>query len=139
MKIKDTLSENVQFVDPDAPLIEVAQLMKDYDCGSIPVAENEKLIGMITDRDIILRCISDGRDPATMTARECMTSGILYCYENDTVEDVLENMGSQAVKRLPVVNKGKRLVGIVSFGDLSAACVDKSCSGEAMEKIREAA
>ena len=139
MKVKDALTKDVQYANPETSIRQVAQLMKDYDCGSIPVAENDKLIGMITDRDIILRCVAQDHDPLSMTAKECMSSGMLYCYEDENVEDVLENMGEQAVKRMPVVNKDKKLVGIVSFGDLSACCENKIWAGEAMENIREAA
>lgn len=139
MQVKEALSQNVQYANPTTSVSQVASLMKEHDCGSIPVAENDKLVGMITDRDIVLRCVAENRDPLTMQAEECMSKGILYCYETDTLEDILENMGQEAIKRLPVVNKDKKLVGIVSFGDLSAACKDKSCAGETMEKIREAA
>ncbi len=139
MQIKDIMTKNVQFANPTTSLSQIARLMKKHKCGSIPVAENEKLVGMVTDRDIVLRCIAEEKDPLIMRAEECMSPGILYCFDTDDIEDVLENMGEQAVKRLPVVNKSKNLVGIVSFGDLSTACKDKATCGKAMEQIREAA
>ncbi|MBL4805467.1 MAG: CBS domain-containing protein [Alphaproteobacteria bacterium] len=139
MQIKDALSQDVQYANKTTSIVQVAKLMEEHDCGSIPVGENDKLVGMVTDRDIVLRCIAQEHDPLTMTAGECMSEGILYCFDTDKVEDVLENMGEQAVKRMPVVDKDKNLVGIVSFGDLSAACENKACCGEAMEDIREAA
>ena len=113
--------------------------MKQNNCGFLPVGSETDPMGVITDRDIVLRCVAQEHDPLTMTAGECMSEGILYCFDTDKVEDVLENMGEQAVKRMPVVDKDKNLVGIVSFGDLSAACENKACCGEAMEDIREAA
>ena len=139
MQIKDILNENVLFVDPDKSLVEVAKLMKQYECGSILVGREDKLIGVITDRDIAMRCVADSVDPVSMTAEQCMSPQVLYCRKNDDVEDVLRNMGENAVKRLPVVDEDKQLVGIVSFGDLSAACQDKACAGETMEQIRKAA
>ena len=139
MQVKEALSQNVQYATPDTLIVEVAKMMKEHDCGSIPVAQNDKLVGMLTDRDIVLRCIAQNADPASMTAEQCMSAGMLYCFETDKVEDVLSNMGEQAVKRLPVVNKDKKLVGIVSFGDLSAASEDKACCGKAMGQIRKAA
>lgn len=138
MKIKDALTKDVQYVDPDTSIKDVAILMKENDCGSIPVGKDDKLVGMITDRDIVLRCVTRDFDPVIMTAKNCMTTGILYCYDTDDVEDILKNMGEKAIKRMPVVNKDKKLVGIVSFGDLSAACKDKTVCGEAMEQIRNA-
>ena len=139
MKIKDIMTENVQVANKTDSVLDIAKMMKTHDCGSIPVAENDKLVGMITDRDIVLRCVCESCDPQDMTAGECMSSKILYCRGSDNPEDVLKNMGEQAIRRLPVVDENKRLIGIVSFGDLSAACNDKASAGRAMEDIREAA
>lgn len=140
MQINDVMTKDVKYVDPKTSVKEVAELMKKHDCGSIPVAKDDKLVGMITDRDIVLRCIAaQGDEGLSMTAEKCMSPRILYCYSTDKLEDVLENMGQNAIKRLPVLDSNKKLAGIVSFGDLSAACEDKSLSGNAMEKIREAA
>jgi len=139
MKIKDAMSPDVKYVKIDTPISQVARLMKEHECGSIPVSENEKLVGMITDRDIVLRCVAKDFDAVLMMAKDCMSARMLYCRDTDDVKDVLKNMGEQAVRHLPVVDENKRLVGIVSFGDLSAACEDKACCGEAMEKIHEAA
>lgn len=139
MQIKDVLTKNVCYVSPQTTLEDVAKKMKERECGSIPVAKDDKMIGMITDRDIVLRCVAASQDPQTMTAEQCMSPGMLYCYDTYDVESVLQNMGENAVKRLPVVDKDKNLIGIVSFGDLSAACENKACCGEAMEDIRKAA
>ena len=139
MQVKDVLTDNVCYVSPQTSLEDVAKKMKDHECGAIPVEKNDKMIGMVTDRDIVIRCVAASQDPQTMTAEQCMSPGMLYCYDTDEVESVLRNMGENAVKRLPVVNKDKNLVGIVSFGDLSAACDNKASSGEAMENIQKAA
>lgn len=136
MHIKDIMTNIVHVATPDTAVANVATMMREGNFGSVPVAEQGRMIGMITDRDIVLRCIAEGLDPAGMTAEQCMSPRILYCHDSDTVADVLRNMGEQAVRRLPVIDAQKRLVGIVSIGDLSAACPDKSVSGEAMNQIR---
>ncbi|MCC6598641.1 MAG: CBS domain-containing protein [Alphaproteobacteria bacterium] len=139
MKVKDALTKDVQYASLDTSITQIAKMMEERNCGSVPVGDNDKLVGMITDRDIVLRCVARDFDPVLLTAKYCMSEGILYCYDTDEIEDVLENMGAQAIKRLPVVDKDKKLVGIVSFGDLSACCKDKACAGETMKQIREAA
>lgn len=139
MKIKDIMTDDVQYANPGTSLTQVAKLMKEFDCGSIPVVENDKLVGMVTDRDIVLRCVAEDKEALLTMAEQCMSSGILYCYQDDSVEDVLDNMGDEAVRRLPVVDKNKRLVGIVSLGDLASACRDKRAPGAALDKISEAA
>jgi CBS domain-containing protein len=139
MQIKENYTKNVQYVSPDTPLTNVAKLMEEHDCGSILVGENEKLAGVITDRDIVVRCVAKDKAPAEMTAGECKTPKILYCFETDEAEEVLKNMAENKVRRMPVLDneQNKRLVGVISFGDLSAICENKQASGEAMEKIRE--
>jgi len=139
MQIKEILSKDVQYANPETSIRQIAEMMKEHDCGSVPVADNDKLVGMITDRDIVLRCVAEDKDALIMTAQECMTTGVLYCNDTDEVDAVLENMGEEAVRRLPVVNSSKNLVGIVSFGDLAAACENKKIPGKAMEQIAEAA
>lgn len=137
MMIRNIFTKDVQYVAPDTPLNEVARLMEEHDCGSILVGEGEKLTGMITDRDIVLRCVAKSQNPSSMTAGQCQTPEVLYCYEDDETEDVLENMAENKVRRIVVLNnkQDKKLVGIVSFGDLSAACEDKEASGKAMDNI----
>jgi len=118
-QIKDVMSPNFKFMAPDSPIAQVAQQMRDMDCGFMPLAENDKMVGMITDRDITIRAIAEGKDPANTTAREVMTAKTLYCYDDQDIEEVCNNMGEIQVRRLPVVNREKRLVGIVSMGDLA--------------------
>lgn len=118
-QIKDVMSQNFKFMAPDSPIAQVAQQMRDIDCGFMPLAENDKIIGMITDRDITVRAIAEGKDPANTPARDVMTAKTYYCYDDQDVEEVCNNMGEIQVRRLPVVNREKRLVGIVSMGDLA--------------------
>jgi CBS domain-containing protein len=135
MRIKDVMTTNVSFVGPDTPLVEVARRMRDEDIGSLPVVENDGLIGMVTDRDIVVRTIADEGDVRSTTARTAMSPKILYCYEDQTVKETLDNMGDIQVRRLPVVNRQKRLVGLVSLGDLSRA--DQRRAGDALKEISE--
>jgi len=141
MQVKNICTKNVQRVTPDQSLVEVARRMEEFGCGSILVYENDKLTGVITDRDIVLRCVAKDKEPKDMTAKECQTPQVLYCYEEEQAEDVLDNMADNKVRRMVVLDNedNKNLVGIISFGDLSAAVKNKEVSGEAMEKIRNAA
>lgn len=118
-QIKDVMSPNFKFMAPDSPVAQVAQQMRDMDCGFMPLAENDKIVGMITDRDITIRAVAEGKNPAECTARECMTAKTFYCYDDQDIEEVCNNMGEIQVRRLPVVNREKRLVGVVSMGDLA--------------------
>lgn len=118
-QIKDVMTPNFKFMAPDSPISQVAQQMRDIDSGFMPLAENDKMVGMITDRDITIRAIAEGKDPANTPAREIMTAKTYYCYDDQDIEEVCNNMGEIQVRRLPVVNRDKRLVGVVSMGDLA--------------------
>jgi CBS domain-containing protein len=133
MQIRDAMTKGVRVARPDAPVMELAKRMRDEDIGSIPVAENDKLIGMVTDRDIVTRCVAETPDVSQIRARDVMSPKVLYCFENDSVMDVLANMREQQVRRLPVVNRDKRLVGVVSIGDLSQ--IEAQSAGTALQGI----
>jgi CBS domain-containing protein len=120
MRVGDMVSPEAYAVSPDDTLREAARLMADLDAGALPVGENDQLIGTITDRDITLQVVAEGRDPETVTVGQAMSSDVLYCFENESVEDVSEKMRHWWVRRLPVVSPDKRLIGIVSLGDLTA-------------------
>ena len=136
MKVEDVMTADVSFVGPDASILEIARKMRDGDIGSVPVVENDRLIGMVTDRDVVVRVVAEGGDVRTKTARDAMSPGVLYCFSDDSVEAVLENMGDQQIRRLPVVNREKRLVGVVSLGDLALSGKRKA-AGEALEEISQ--
>jgi len=136
MQIRDVMTADVSFVGPDTPILEIARKMRDGDIGSTPVIENDRLAGIVTDRDIVVRVIAEGGDVRTKTARDAMSPGILYCYADDSVEAVLENMGGQQIRRLPVVDRDKRLVGVVSLGDLALSGKRKA-AGEALQEISQ--
>ena len=125
MDIKDIMSTHVEIVSPDTLLFEVAKKMQASDCGSVLVGEDDRLLGVITDRDLALRCIAESHHPAETRAKQVMTKEILYCHDTDTIESVALDMTKNKVRRMPVLNKDKRLVGIVSLGDMAAHSTDE--------------
>src|SRR5947209_1446812 len=118
MKIGEAMTRGAKLINPNDTLQHAAQLMKDSDCGVLPVAEGDRLVGMITDRDIAVRCIAEGKGPAAKV-RDAMTQEVKYCFEDEDVSHVCENMSEIQVRRLPVMDRNKRLVGIVSLSDLA--------------------
>jgi CBS domain-containing protein len=136
MQIQDVMTADVSFVAPDTSILEIARKMRDGDIGATPVVENERLVGMVTDRDIVVRVIAEGGDVRNKTARDAMSPGVLYCFSDQTVESVLDNMGDQQIRRLPVIDRDKRLVGVVSLGDLALSGKRKA-AGEALQEISQ--
>jgi len=118
MKIRDVMTRTAQLTSPDDTLRHAAQMMKECDCGVLPVADGDRLVGMITDRDIAVRGIADGKGPDTKV-RDVMTDEVMYCFDDDGIQQVCQNMAEIQVRRLPVVSRDKRLVGIVSLSDLA--------------------
>jgi len=134
MKIKDIMSTDLEIVSPETLLHEVAQKMQSRDCGCVIVVKDDRLVGMITDRDIALRCVAKSHDPESTTAQDIMTPEILYCRDTDDADAVARNMRGNKVRRLPVLNAEKRLVGIVSLGDLASHSNHPLC-GEILGQI----
>ena len=118
MKIRDVMTCDAKLTSPDDTLRHAAGMMKECDCGVLPVAEGDRLVGMITDRDIAVRCIAEGKGPDTKV-REAMTQEVMYCFEDEDLHHICQNMADIQVRRLPVVDRDKRLVGIVSLSDLA--------------------
>ena len=118
MRVSEAMTRDVQICTPGATIRDVARKMAETDAGAIPVGENDRLIGMITDRDIAIRAVAQGKGPDT-SVRDVMSLDVKYCYDDEDLEHVAENMGDIRVRRLPVVNRDKRLVGILSLGDLA--------------------
>ena len=118
MKIRNVMSKDVKLANPNDTLQHAAQMMKECDCGILPVGEGDRLVGMLTDRDIAVRCVAAGNGPQSKV-RDCMTEEVKYCFDDEDCDQVCKNMAELQVRRLPVLNRDKRLVGIVSLADLA--------------------
>jgi len=135
MKVSDVMTRDVQTVRPDATVQEAASFMLREDAGSMPVSEDDRLIGMITDRDIAVRGVAKGYGPDT-PVRELMTDEIICAHENDDVEEVASKMSSAQVRRMPVIDENERLCGIVSLGDLAREA-DSDSADQALQGVSE--
>jgi len=124
-KVQVAMHKGVEWAGPDTPVIELAKLMRKHDIGAIPIGENDQLIGMVTDRDIVCKGLAeDNFDARRATARDVMTQGIHCCREDDNLAKAIRHMEELRVRRLPVINKNKRMVGILSLGDVSYSASD---------------
>ena len=119
MQVQEIMSHDVELIDPNSTIRDAACKMRAEDIGALPVGENDRLIGMITDRDIVVRCVSDDKQPSKCLVREAMSRKICYCFEDDDLDEVAELMAEHQVRRLPVLNSNKRLVGMISLADIS--------------------
>jgi len=133
-KLKDLMSRDVQVISPDGTIKEAAQQMRKGNFGMMPVGENDRMIGTISDRHIAIRAVAEGKDPSTKV-REVMSEGIVWAYEEDSVDDAAKLMGDRQIRRLPIVNADKRLVGIVALGDFAVVSADIEVAGEALSEI----
>lgn len=131
MKVREAMTREVRLVRPDQSIREAANLMAQLDIGALPVEDGDRLVGMITDRDIAVRAVAQGRNADT-PIRDVMSHDVKYCYEDQTIDEVTRNMADIRVRRLPVLNRDKRLVGILSLGDLA---IDASAQDEAGEAL----
>jgi CBS domain-containing protein len=122
MKVKDVMHKGVDWVSPDTPVTELAKLMCEHDIGAIPIGENDRLIGMVTDRDIVCKGLAqDTFDVRRAVARDVMTAEIHCCGEDEDIAKAVRHMEELKVRRLPVINKNKRMIGMLSLGDVSHA------------------
>ena len=135
MNISEVMTRDVQVGSPDDVLQKAAQLMEQNDFGMLPIGENNRLVGMLSDRDITIRAVARGLAPDQCKVREVMSQDVRYVYEDESVEDVARNMSELQVRRLPVVNRDKRLVGIVSLGDLAIS--DPEPASDALTSISQ--
>lgn len=134
MKVKQAMHAGVDWCAPNTRLADLARIMRDADVGAVPIGENDRLIGMVTDRDIVCRGLADGRDPASLTARDVMSPGIVYCTEDQSLEDAIHMMEEKQIRRMPVLNSRKRMTGMLSLGDLSHAA-GHELTGELAEAV----
>jgi CBS domain-containing protein len=136
MKVHEIMTAHPRCIAPDNTLVEAAGLMRELDVGALPICDNDRLAGMVTDRDIVLRGTADGRDPNTATVSEVMSQGIMYVFADQEVEEAARVMEEKQIRRLPVLNREKRLVGIVSLGDVATSS-SPAFSGTALRDVSQ--
>ena len=134
MKVKDMMHKGAELVAPNAKLQVIAKKMRDHDIGAIPVCEDGRPIGMVTDRDIAIRGLADGKDISALEARDVMTRDVIFCRETEDAEDALRIMENNKVRRLPVLDDAEKLVGMVSLGDISHA-LSRELTGEVTKAV----
>ena len=135
--VKDVMSRDVEVISPDALITEAARRMRDGDFGMMPVGENDRMIGTISDRDIVVRSVAESLDNNSVKVRDVMSDGIRWAYEDEPVERAAAIMGEYQIRRLPIVNRDKRLVGIVALGDIAVKKPEPARAGEALGEISE--
>lgn len=137
MHIKQVMSSKPDFLAPSTTLKQAANEMLKRDIGFIPIGENDRLIGVITDRDIAIRAIAKGIDPNKTTLKDVMTKKVLYCFEDEDIKDASKKMAEQHIRRLIVLNRDKRMTGIVSLGDIAAKTKDETLTGHILHEVCE--
>ena len=133
-QLKDLMSRDVKVISPDMTIGDAAKKMRDGDFGMLPVGENDRMIGTISDRDIAIRAVAEGKDTGTKV-RDVMSEGIAWAFEDDSVEEAAKIMSKRQVRRLPVVDRDKRLVGIVALGDFAVESSEIRPAAEALSEI----
>jgi CBS domain-containing protein len=136
-RVAEVMSREVRLASPEDTVQQATRLMREADTGVLPVGEADRLVGMLTDRDVALRLVADGKDPARTKVREVMTAEVRYVFEDEDLHRAAESMAAQQVRRLPVVNRSQRLVGMVSLGDLAAAGRTPRLAGRALAGIAQ--
>ena len=134
MKVKDMMHKGAEYVAPNAKLQAIAKKMRDADIGAMPVCDGGKTVGMITDRDIAIRALANGKDISAIEARDVMSRNVVFCRDNEDAEDALRIMESKKIRRLPVLNEDGKLVGMVSLGDISHA-LSRELTGEVTKAV----
>lgn len=136
MKVSEVMSRDVKIAAPTDTISQAAKLMVKIDAGVLPVGENDRLIGMITDRDIVVRAVANDNDLKSTHVRDVMTAEVKYCFDDDELDAVADNMAELQLRRLPVVNHDKRLVGIISLADIASSSKPEK-TGEALTGITQ--
>lgn len=137
MQAKEIMTKTVEVGSPDMSIVEAARKMKEGDFGMLPIGENDRLVGTITDRDIAVRAVAEGKDVNQCKVRDVMSQGIHYCFEDQELEEISRNFSSHQIRRLPVLNRQKRLVGILSLGDLSHSQLDPQKVEQTLSQISD--
>ena len=121
MKVKEMMHKGVEWVSPDTSVATLAKKMLQHDVGALPIGENDRLVGMVTDRDIAMRGVAKGKDISKLTAKDIMTKSVIWCRDSESVDDAARLMETKRIRRLPVIDDHKRMVGMLSLGDISHA------------------
>lgn len=135
MRVREIMHPNAQVINVNYNVEAAARVMESQDCGALPVEQNNKMVGMITDRDIVIRVVAQGKDPRKTKVKDIMSEGIDYCYADDDIQDVSKKMTQQLHRRLPVVDENKKLVGMLSLGDIASKANDAKLSHEILSKV----
>ncbi|WP_142847463.1 CBS domain-containing protein [Telmatospirillum sp. J64-1] len=135
MQVKDVMHSQVEVIGPDLSVYDAARMMRDIDTGFLPVGEGDRLIGTLTDRDITMRSTAEGKDPNQSKVREAMSEKLVYCFEDDDLNEAAALMGEAQIRRLPVLNRDKRLVGVLSLGDVSEH--EQRLAGQAEKDVHQ--
>ncbi|MGZ9143330.1 MAG: CBS domain-containing protein, partial [Candidatus Binatia bacterium] len=139
MQLKEFINYHVETIGPEDTLQQAAEKMRDFDIGSIPVCDDNRLLGMVTDRDITIRAAANGDDPTITTVSEVMTPDVVCCYEHQTVEEAAALMQQHQIRRLFVLNENDELIGITSLGELATATGNRQLAGETLERVSDSA
>jgi CBS domain-containing protein len=139
MTLKDVMTPGVEVIAPEATLQQAAAKMRRLNIGPLPVCDGDQLVGMLTDRDITVRAVAEGCDPTTTTVREAMTPDLAYCFEAQSIEDGVQMMERYQIRRLPILSRAQRLVGMVSLGDLAVSSDNETRMGETLKQVSEPA
>jgi CBS domain-containing protein len=134
MKVRQAMHKGVKWATPDTSVSELAHMMRSHDVGAIPIGENDRLVGMVTDRDIICRGVADRRDLSALKARDVMTHGIIWCRDDQDLADAARIMEQRKVRRLPVIDSNKRMVGMLALGDVSSRA-PQGMAGEVLAAV----
>jgi CBS domain-containing protein len=137
MQLKDVMTPGVEVIAPEASIYEAAEKMSHRDVGPLPVCDGDRLIGMLTDRDITVRAVAAGRDPLTTKVREVMTPDVVYGFDDQDIQDAARLMAQYQIRRLPVLNRNKQLVGMVALGDLAVHPGTRPVTAEVLEQVSE--
>jgi len=137
MKLRDIMTDGVDTVSPDSIIADAAELMRDLDVGALPVCDGARLVGMVTDRDITIRAVAEGRDPKKTRVSYCMSPEVLYCFEDQDAAEAEELMQQKQIRRLPILDRDKNLVGIVTMGDLATRADDPEGTERTLREVSE--
>lgn len=137
MQVRECMTPDVKVIDPDTIIRDAAKMMRDQDTGFLPIGENDRLVGTLTDRDITVRAVCEGKDPNSAKVRDVMSEHIVYCFDDQDTKEAADLMAEKQVRRLAVLNHDKRLVGVLSLGDIAERAHDKDSAEHALEEVSQ--